>query len=156
MNKILIMGIGNVLMGDEGIGVHVVKWLEEHSPLQNVDYLDGGTGSFYLLEHFHNYEKVILIDATMDGKAPGTVTVLKPKFSSDYPITLSAHDIGLKDLLDALYFSGKQPDITLFAVTIQELGEVTLNLTPELKEKIPHIAEQVVQYVRTLQEKSKE
>ncbi len=139
-------------MGDEGIGVHVVKWLEENASLKNVDYLDGGTGSFYLLEHFHNYRKVILIDATLDDREPGSVTILRPKFSSDYPITLSAHDIGLKDLLDALYISGKQPEIILFAITIRNLDKMTLDLSPELKEQIPAIANQVVQFVQKMQE----
>ena len=107
----LVMGIGNLLMGDEGLGVHVIRHLQKHHPLPNVEYVDGGTGSFHLLSYLTAYPKTVLVDATIDGKPPGTLTVLKPKFSSDYPVTLTAHDIGLKDLLDALYLSGQQPSI---------------------------------------------
>ena len=78
---ILVMGIGNFLMGDEGVGVHFIINYEKNLSTREVEVLDGGTGGFHLMSHFEGHEKVILIDATMDGKPPGTVTLLKPKFS---------------------------------------------------------------------------
>ncbi|RMF57894.1 MAG: hydrogenase maturation protease, partial [Calditrichaeota bacterium] len=114
--KTLILGIGNVLMGDEGVGVHAVKYIEENGLFENVDVLEGGTGGFHLLEYFQKYDRVILIDATLDENPPGTISMLKPRYSSDYPPNLSAHDIGLKDLIDALYLLEKQPEIVLFTV----------------------------------------
>src|SRR4051794_39848458 len=99
--KVLILGIGNILMGDEGVGVHVINSLEKAALPADVDVLDGGTGSFLLLEPMQNAERVILIDATIDGRTAGSIRRLQPKFSTDYPATLTAHDIGLKDLLDA-------------------------------------------------------
>ena len=63
----LILGIGNYLMGDEGIGVHVANQLEKELLPVGVDVLDGGTGGFYLLEYFEIYKHVILVDATLDG-----------------------------------------------------------------------------------------
>ena len=66
-NKVLILGIGNTLMGDEGIGVHVVNSLEKTALPDGVELLDGGTGSFLLLEPMQSAEKVVLIDATIDG-----------------------------------------------------------------------------------------
>ena len=116
-NKVLILGIGNVLMGDEGIGVRVVNALEEAALPQGVECLDGGTGSFLLLEPMQNAEKVILIDATIDGKPAGTIRRLRPKYSADYPPTLTAHDIGLKDM--------------------------TMDMSPELEEIIPLATELV-------------
>src|SRR5450759_5041834 len=95
--KVLILGIGNVLMGDEGIGVHVVNAMEKAALPPGVDCLDGGTGSFLLLEPMQTAEKVILIDATIDGRPPGSIQRIQPRFSKDYPKTLTAHDIGLKD-----------------------------------------------------------
>lgn len=147
MKKTVVLGIGNVLMGDEGIGVHVVRWLQEHAPEMPAEAVDGGTGSFYLLEYFHNYDRVILLDATLDGQPPGTVTVLKPQFSSDYPPTLTAHDIGLKDLLDALYISNKQPEIILFAISIARLDKVTLDLTETMRDRVAPIARQVLDFL---------
>jgi hydrogenase maturation protease len=106
--KTLILGIGNVLMGDEGVGVSVVRELEKTALLpENVEILDGGVGSFLLLEPMQSAEKLILIDATIDGAAAGTVRRLRPRYSKDYPRTLTAHDIGLKDLLDTFYLLGR-------------------------------------------------
>ena len=126
------MGIGNILMGDEGIGIRVVRNLEKRDLLPDTDYLDGGTGGFHLLEYFQNYQRIILIDATIDDQPAGTIIVLKPRFSSDYPPTLTAHDIGLKDLLDTLYLTGSQPEIILFTISIAKLDKVTLELSPEI------------------------
>ena len=92
MKKILILGIGNVLMGDEGVGVHSIKALEKKSLPEEVDMLDGGTGGFHLMAYFQEYENVIRIDATMDKKPAGTVSVIEPKFASDFPILLKVCD----------------------------------------------------------------
>ena len=126
-------------MGDEGIGVHLIQQLEAEGHLQGAKLLDGGTGGFHLLEYFMVHDVVLLIDATLDGQAPGTWRVMQPRFSSDYPATLTAHDIGLKDLLDALYLLKHQPEIYLFAVSIANLSQLSLELSSSLQEKIPEL-----------------
>ena len=146
--KTLILGIGNVLMGDEGIGVSVINELEKTSLPANVELLDGGVGSFLLLEPMQEAGKVILIDATIDGAKTGTVRVLRPRYSKDYPRTLTAHDIGLKDLLDTFYLLGAaQPDVTLFAVSIPPLQDMTIELSPELSPVVPQVARMVLEEI---------
>ncbi len=146
--KTLILGIGNVLMGDEGIGVSVVRELEKAARLpENVRILDGGVGSFLLLEPMQSAEKLILIDATIDGEKAGTVRRLRPRYSKDYPRTLTAHDIGLKDLLDTFYLLGEAPDVTLFAVSIPPLSDMKIELSPELSLIVPQIAGMVLEEV---------
>lgn len=142
-DKILILGIGNTLMGDEGIGVHVVRALEEKELPSNVECLDGGTGSFLLLEPMQRADKVFLIDATLDGGDPGTVQRIEPRFSTDYPATLTAHDIGLKDLLDVLYLLGGAPQVTLYAVSIAPLYDLATGLSQQMQLIVPEIAERV-------------
>lgn len=142
--KVLILGIGNVLMGDEGIGVHVVNALEKAALPEGVECLDGGTGSFLLLEPMQKAEKVILIDATIDGSEVGAIRRLRPRYSTDYPRTLTAHDIGLKDLLDAFYLMGeKAPEVSLYAVTIPPLQDMQAELSPRIKATVPKVAELV-------------
>jgi len=142
--RVLILGIGNVLMGDEGIGVHVVNAVEKAALPPGVDCLDGGTGSFLLLEPMQEAEKVILIDATCDGEPAGTIRRLTPKYSADYPPTLTAHDIGLKDLLDAFYLMGETaPEVSLYAISIPPLQEMEIELSPEIKKVIPRAAQLV-------------
>lgn len=147
-NKVLILGIGNTLMGDEGIGVHVVNSLEKIVLPEGVELLDGGTGSFLLLEPMQSAEKVVLIDATIDGAKPGTIRRLRPKYSKDYPRTLTAHDIGLKDLIDAYYLMGDTPNVTLFAVSIADLQDLTTEMSPDLDLAIPQVAEMVLEEIR--------
>ncbi len=135
----LVLGIGNVLMGDEGVGVHAVRRLEVMSLPRGVQCLDGGTGSFVLLEPMQQARRIILIDATVDGQSVGTVRRLEPRFSADYPRTLTAHDIGLKDLLDAFHLLGNPAEVVLFAVSIAPLHEMGDELSPELASRLEEI-----------------
>jgi hydrogenase maturation protease len=127
-------------MGDEGVGVHVARALAEQDLPQGVECLDGGTGSFNLLGVMQHTRKLILIDATADGARAGTVRRLRPRFSKEYPRTLTAHDIGLKDLLDAFYLMGTTPDVTLLAVSIAPLQQMRLDLSPEVASQVGEIA----------------
>jgi hydrogenase maturation protease len=129
-SKTLVVGLGNVLMGDEGIGVHIVRALEELPLPTGVECLDGGTGGFVLLGALESAEQIILIDAAADGNRIGTVSRTTPRFSSDYPPTLTAHDIGIKDLLDAFYMQGGQRNVVLYTITIDPKQPITLDLSP--------------------------
>ncbi len=139
----LILGIGNYLMGDEGIGVHVAKQLENELLPAGVDVLDGGTGGFYLLEYFEIYKHVILVDATLDGNTPGTIRLIKPRFASDFPPAMSTHDIGLKDLVSALQVLGKMPEIDLFVVSIHSIQQQGIELTPAIAGVVPDIINKI-------------
>lgn len=143
MERILILGIGNVLMGDEGVGVHAVQQLEKREWPSHVDLLDGGTGGFHLLSYFHDYAKIILIDATLDGKKAGTVVLREPRYSSEFPRVLSAHDIGLKDLIDAASITEKMPKIYLITVSIEDLSRLEIKLSEEVAAAMPEVEEVV-------------
>ena len=129
--KTLVLGLGNILMGDEGIGVYAVRALEQHKLPPNVECLDGGTGGFTLLEPLQNADRIILIDAAADDSPVGTVTRTTPRFSRDYPPTLTAHDIGMKDLLDMFYIQGGEHEIVLYAITIDPKQPIRMSLSPE-------------------------
>ena len=147
--EILILGIGNVLLGDEGVGVHAVRVMEGEILPDHVRLLDGGTGGFHLLSIFQQYKKIILIDATLDGKKPGTVSLLKPKYAKDFPNHLSAHELGLKDLLDAAFLLGNIPEIYVVAISVKEFQEMGLELTPDVEEAIELAIEKVIELVKS-------
>jgi hydrogenase maturation protease len=132
MEEILVLGIGNVLLGDEGIGVHAARALEQEELPAHVKVLDGGTGGFHLLSIFQQYKKIILVDATLDDKAPGTVSLLKPRYAKDFPQTLSAHDIGLKDLVQSAALLGFLPEIFLITVSISDQQPLSMELSGEV------------------------
>ena len=124
-----MLGLGNILMSDEGVGVHAVRALEKHTLPANVECLDGGTGGFVLLEPLQSAGRIILIDAAADGNPPGTVTRTTPRFSRDYPPTLTAHDIGVKDLLDVFYIQGGGPEVVLYAIAIDPQQPISMDLS---------------------------
>ena len=140
---VLIMGIGNYLMGDEGVGVHVAQRLAREVLPNGVDVLDGGTGGFFLMEYFENYPVVMLVDATLDDRPTGTIRVIEPRFASDFPRAMSTHDIGLRDLVEGLAILGKLPKIYLFAVSIETIQPQQIELSPELERVMPELLEQV-------------
>lgn len=148
MATILILGVGNLLMGDEGIGIHVVRRLESGPLPEGVECLDGGTGGFHLLGAIQQAQKVILVDAASDGSPPGTVQRLTPAFSSDYPPSLSAHDIGLKELLDAVHLLGDPPEIVLYAVSIALPQGLGAELSPQLSSLVDDLASAILAEVR--------
>ena len=150
LDRVLILGIGNYLMGDEGVGVHAIHALSKLELPKNIDILDGGTGSFDLMPILAKYPTVIFIDATMDGKTPGTINVIYPKFAADFPTVLSAHDVGLKDMIDALEFKGELPKIILITVTIRDMIPMTIKLTEDVQNSIPFVTEKVLEIVKEM------
>ena len=146
--KTLVLGLGNILMGDEGIGVYVVRALEKHTLPHNVECLDGGTGGFTLLEPLENADRIILIDAANDDNPIGTVTRTTPQFSRDYPPTLTAHDVGMKDLLDMFYIRGGSHDIVLYAITIDPRQPIRMSLSEGGETAAAEAAQQILKEIR--------
>jgi hydrogenase maturation protease len=126
------MGLGNILMSDEGVGVHVLRELEKQRLPAGVECLDGGTGGFTLLGALQSAEHIILIDAAADGNPIGTVTRTTPRFSRDYPPTLTAHDVGVKDLLDVFYIQGGSQNVVLYAITIDPKQPISMDMSEEI------------------------
>jgi len=148
--SILILGVGNYLMGDEGVGVHLIQQMAKIDLPEYIDILDGGTGGFLLLSYFEAYKTVIFVDATMDGKEEGTISLISPKFASDFPSALSVHDVGLKDMIEAVYLMDSKPDIPLFTISIKEMVPMTIELSPKVKQAIPKTIEQILKLTERL------
>jgi hydrogenase maturation protease len=108
-----------------------------------IDVVDGGTGGFHLLALLQDYPRVVMIDAAADGKPPGTVSVLKPRFANDFPKSLSAHDIGLKDLVEAAALLGGLPEIDLITVSVEGVQPMSLDLSPAVAAAMPEIERRV-------------
>jgi hydrogenase maturation protease len=143
MTPTLVLGIGNLLMGDEGVGVHALRAFEGGEWPDHVTLVDGGTGGFTLLEYLSDYPRIVMIDATMDGAPAGTVSVLRPRYATDFPRSLTAHDIGLRDLIESAALLGPLPDITLVTVSIEEILSMVTDLSAAVAGAIPEVRRQV-------------
>jgi len=136
----LILGIGNLLMGDEGVGVRAIEHLTQEAWPPEVTLVDGGTGGFHLLEYLRAFNPILMVDATMDGQPAGTVSVIRPRYASDFPRALTAHDIGLRDLVEAAALLGPLPDITLVTISITDVQSMVTVLSPEVEAALPAVA----------------
>lgn len=146
-NEILVLGIGNYLMGDEGVGVQFINRIDKTQFPENISFIDGGTGGFTLIPYIENHQKVIIVDATMDGKEEGTITLLKPRFSEDFPISLSGHNFGLKDMVDILSMLDTMPEIYLYTITILKMEPMCMQLSPKVDAAIEKVTKQIIQQI---------
>lgn len=154
-NEILILGIGNYLMGDEGVGVHFVNTLDESEFPKSITFMDGGTGGFLLIPYIESHRIVIIVDATMDGKEVGTVSLLKPKFSNDFPQSLSGHNFGLKDMVEILTMFDRMPDIYLYTVTIDTMYPMVTELSPKVQASLAVVKSKILELLEEIQTQKK-
>ncbi|MDR1783924.1 MAG: hydrogenase maturation protease [Dysgonamonadaceae bacterium] len=139
----LILGLGNLLLKDEGVGIHCIKALEQKALPSDVDLMDGGTGGLHLISWIDEYRRIIMIDATLDDNPPGTVRVIHPRYASDFPPLMSAHEIGIRDMIDAMTVSDKMPEITLIVISVEDISEVGMELSPKVKAAVNEVVEMI-------------
>lgn len=142
-SPVLILAVGNLLMGDEGVGIHCLRALEHEPPVPGARLLDGGVAGINLLEDIQRARSVIMIDATRDGRPAGTVTLLRPATVGAIPQGLSAHDFGLKDLFAAAALLGSMPDVHLFTISVETVKPMCLELSPPVAAAMPEVLHSV-------------
>ena len=132
--KVLVLGIGNLVMSDDGVGVKVVQQLQrEYRFAENVEIMDGGTLGLDLLPKLEGIDHLIVVDAVETGRKPGTCVRLA---GEELPIALetkvSPHQMGLKDLLSVAHLLGHSPgEMVLIGVQPGSI-EMDIELTPEV------------------------
>ncbi len=145
--SILVLGVGNILLTDEGIGVRVVEALEaRYRAPEGVAIVDGGTAGMELLELLSSHEQLILVDAVNTGDAPGTLVELRGnQVPALFRSKISPHQLGISDLLAVLALTGELPrDLLLFGVVPYSLDTGT-ELTEAMVEKQELLVQSVVE-----------
>ena len=147
---ILVLGVGNILLSDEGVGVRVVEALQWMKLPDGVEVLDGGTASMALLDSLSNRDEVIVIDAVKGNHDPGTIYRFTPAdMNAQKEIVTSLHQIDLLDALSQVELLGHAPhDVVLYGIEPKELG-LGLELTPEVKAALPRVIELVLSELKT-------
>ena len=149
MNKdILVLGVGNLLLKDEGVGIHVIRALEKEELPPNVSLMDGGTGGLHLISWIQDYNRIIMVDETLDHNPPGTIRLIRPRYATDFPPLMSAHEVGLRDMIEAMILTEKLPDIQLIVVSAEDISEVGMELTPAVEAAVPEVVEMVKQIIQ--------
>lgn len=145
---LLVLGIGNLVLQDEGFGIHAVKELEKYRLPQNVDLLDGGTAGMHLMGILQEYKDILIIDAALDHYPIGTVRHIIPRFYNDYPPLITVHEIGLKDLIDAMQLTGYCPHTELIIVSVEKYNSLGMELSPKVKAALPVAVNMVKKIVK--------
>ncbi len=138
--KIMVLGIGNLLMQDDGIGVHVLRRLEKMDLPAEVELVDGGTHSYDLLDFFSQADICIVVDAMRGGGEPGTVyrVPLEELGLVPNPHIQSLHEISFAEAMHMLQLEGYSPQVLVYGVEPQSV-ELSLELTPVVAKQIPRI-----------------
>ncbi|TCJ16276.1 HyaD/HybD family hydrogenase maturation endopeptidase [Parasulfuritortus cantonensis] len=143
--RIVVLGVGNILLTDEGIGVRAIEELgRRYQVPAEVDLLDGGTSAMELLDDLANCNLLIIADCVRAGRAPGTLLRLKDEeIPALFRTKLSPHQVGLPDVLATLVITHEAPEHTvLFGVEPESLA-THMGLTPIVEAVLPVLVDAI-------------
>ena len=139
----VILGIGNILLQDDGVGVHVIKQLENEKLPSTIELVDGGTSTLDTLGFFLDYKKVIVVDCLRAGLEPGTIYKIKPDDIKNYKKeNLSIHDVQILDVVKMANMLDKYPEVIIFGIEPEKIA-VDLEMTQTMVSKIPEIVSNI-------------
>jgi len=125
MSRTLVLGVGNILLADEGAGVHAMRYLADHYDLPDTTYIDAGTLSFTLASDISEADNLIVFDAAQIESEPGDVRVFVAEEVDEFLRSGrgSVHEVGFADLMDIARLEGYLPErIALIGIQPEQLG----------------------------------
>lgn len=149
--KILILGVGNLLLGDDGFGVHLINALHDTPFPPNVQLLEAGTVSHQLIPLFREIDHLIVIDVVEAGDVPGSIFRFSPddmQFPSEQKASL--HQISLIDVLRMAELTGGKPKTVILGVQPRDVSSWSLELSDELKAVIPKVKDLIVEELKKI------
>jgi hydrogenase maturation protease len=149
--KVGILGIGNLLLMDEGFGVHMIRCLEEQYEFpESVQLMDVGTAGIYMAPVMESVSYLMVIDV-VDLKAdPGTIHIFSDKDIKNgcIPTKMSPHQLGLLEMLSLCKLRGQAPEKVEFICIVPEKLETGICLSPLLREKVPEVGRIICRKLR--------
>jgi len=152
MQKVLVLGVGNLLLRDEGVGIHAIRaLLDDYFIPEGVEVIDGGTAGMELLSFLVGVHRVILLDAVKAGGLPGSLIRLEDEeIPTFFRRKWSPHQVGLADVLAVLKLTGERPcHITLWGIEPARM-ELGLELSESVFPQVSVLVERVVEELRKL------
>ncbi len=143
---IVVVGIGNILMSDEGVGVRTVEELARRYDLPpEVEVIDGGCSGMEMLDDLARADHVVIVDAVQAGMPPASIITLRgDEVPAFFTAKLSPHQVGLCDVLAALKLTGESPE-SLTLIGVQPLSlDLSLDLSPQVAALVPNVVARVV------------
>ena len=149
---VLVLAMGNILLEDEGLGIHALNMLQRQYELPpEVECLDGGTSGMALLDLISRRKHLLVLDAVQTGDPPGTLVKMDDQ---DVPVyfglRVTPHQLGLSDVLASLKLNEEQPDqVTVLGLVPVSL-EMSLELSADINARLGHLIEAVADELRDL------
>jgi hydrogenase maturation protease len=143
--RIVVLGVGNILLSDEGVGVHAVNRLTELYDLPDgVEIIDGGTSGMDCLDQVSEADHLIIADCMRSKKEPGTITRLTgEQIPAFFRTRISPHQVGLSDMLAALNFHDMMPkNIVLYGVEPESFA-LGMEPTPTIAARLPELVDRL-------------
>jgi hydrogenase maturation protease len=147
--KVLILGVGNILLGDDGFGVHLINSLADTPFPPNVQVLEAGTVSHQLIPLFREIDRLIVIDAVQAGDVPGSIFRFTPddmSFQSEQMVSL--HQISLIDVLRMAELTGSKPETVIIGVQPKDVSSWSLELSDEVRAVLPKVRQLLAEELR--------
>lgn len=144
--RIVVLGVGNLIMGDEGLGVRCIERLEAAGSLPaDVTIVDGGTSTNELLGDLENLDLLVIVDAVVTGGGPGSLIRLEgARIPSALSNKLSPHQHGINDLLAHLELLDRAPGRVVLHGAMPARIELGMDLSPEVEAVLPELMARVV------------
>jgi hydrogenase maturation protease len=152
--RVAVVGAGNLLLGDEGVGVHVVEALNKEYVPPFVTIVDAGTALVDILGSLRGYERILLVDALRAGGSPGSLYRFElgqlQERAAKGQLIMSLHQTGLLQALALARFRGLKPDsITVIGVE-PECLEAGIELSETVSRRVPDVCHLVLEEIRSL------
>jgi hydrogenase maturation protease len=143
---LLVLGLGNVLLGDDGVGAVAVAHLQDrYEPAVGVRVLDGGTLGLSLLPYLEDAEAVILVDAIRADQPAGTIVRLDgDQVAPAVATRLSPHQVGVTDLLDGARWLERYPARLVLLGLVPDSMELCVGLSPAVARGVPALVDRIV------------
>jgi hydrogenase maturation protease len=137
--NVTILGIGNILLGDEGFGVHFVRWFDGRQRLPaGVTVVDGGTLGYVLLDTICSCERLIVVDCLKLTDAPGSLyRFTREELEAHLPPPTSAHEVKFADVLCKAELLGELPEMVFIGIVPERYGEMELEMTATVRARLP-------------------
>ena len=147
--RILVLGVGNILLRDEGVGVRVVERLQaDYSFSPNVSLLDGGTLGIKLMEAISSSDVLIVVDAVLNGQPPGTFYRLTgEEVRKSVAFKYSLHQTDLLETLACCELVGNRPETVVLGIEPEDYSPWSDELTPTVKNRVPEMVQAVLEEI---------
>jgi hydrogenase maturation protease len=137
--KVTILGVGNILLRDEGFGVHFIRWFSQrYKPEESVSIIDGGTLGYALIDIICSCENLIVIDVLKAKDIPGSIYRFNTEeMQAHMPPPTTAHEVTFFDVLFKVELMDELPQTLFLCIIPQDFGDMNMEMTPVMREKFP-------------------